>query len=89
MNADEIFSNLEEILNYNSLVFINRKNIEVVWAIRSDTDTVQGFVRVDNKVFPFKAWVEFEGELRVQIGNLIHFIIDSKTVEKAIQRESE
>ena len=86
ISPDKVFINLESILNSNDQVLVNKKTVEIVWAVRVTNKTVTGFAKIDNTLLPFRVTVN--GDMEVMIGD-ISFTLKEETVEVALEEDKE
>ncbi|BCU70818.1 hypothetical protein [Stygiolobus caldivivus] len=82
ISPDKVFANLESVLNSNEQMLVNKREVEIVWAVRVTNKTATGFAKIDNTLLPFRVTVE-DG-VGVRIGD-ISFTLKEKTVEVALE----
>ncbi|BDB97933.1 hypothetical protein [Saccharolobus caldissimus] len=83
IDANKVFQNLEYILNYNKRMLVNKKQIEIIWAVMPWENIVKGFAKIDNTILPLYVGV-FDDVVEIRIGD-VEFELSEDTIKTALE----
>ncbi|BDB97730.1 hypothetical protein [Saccharolobus caldissimus] len=83
IDANKVLAHLEYILNSNNRMLVNKKQIEIIWAVMPWENTAKGFAKIDNTILPLYVGV-FDDVVEVKIGD-VEFELNEETIKTALE----